>query len=1746
MAGQDALDRLCTRYGIALEYVDIWGNHHLVSETTQRALLAAMDIAADSEADVQRALEAFETASWTRVLAPVQVVRETDAPFTLVVTLRDDPAQRDLAWTLVLESGERFEGRFEASELPIVEQRTIGTGRVARRAFVLPTVPGTGYHRFGLSAQEGGREQCWSMSLIVAPSRCYEPAVLSADGRVWGPSVQLYALRSQRNWGIGDFGDLEALVDFCAEHGAAVIGVSPLHALFPDNPEHAGPYGPSSRRFLNVLHLDVEAIADFAECESMREEVRTAEFQARLRALRAAELVQYDAVADAKFRALEALYTHFRERHLAGGSDRGQAFRAFQLKHGAALRRQALFEALQAHFRREDSSVWGWPAWPQAYHDPDSAAVSAFHDANPERVEFHAWLQWQAHLQLAAAGRRSSTAGLGVGLLLDLAVGTSSGGAETWGDQDLYATRAGIGVPPDDFNLHGQDWGLAPFVPHRLVERGYEPFIAILRAWMRGAGALRIDHVMGLQRLFWIPRGGRAADGTYVQYPFDDLLGILALESTRNRCLVVGEDLGTVTDSVREALHTHGVLSYRVLYFTREPDGAFTSPGRYPRQAVVAVSTHDLPTLAGFWQGRDLDVRTELDLFPTPQQREAHIVSRAQDRARLLVALEQEQLIPSETVPRLVAAPKLPPECVEAVHRYLARSPASLMLVQLEDMFGQLEQVNQPATTDQQYPNWRRKLPLDIGEWPGDTRAAALMAAMRDERNQSVGLRPTASVAAKSRPLRGPPRATYRLQFNGDFTFLRAAELVPYLDRLGISHCYVSPYLKARPGSSHGYDIVDHGMLNPEVGSDTDLAHFVAVLHEHDMGQIIDVVPNHMGVMCNDNPWWLDVLENGLASTYARFFDIDWFPYREELRGKLLLPVLGDPYGHVLERGELRLAFDDAAGTFSVLYHHHRFPVDPREYARILGQGVDRLAARLGPGHPQVLEFESLVTAFEHLPGRMETDAGKVAERNRDKEILKQRLASCHAGSADIAAFIGESVARFEASGHQPANADRLHELLEAQAYRLAYWRVASDEINYRRFFDINELAALRIEQPDVFEATHALVFDLLAAGMADGLRIDHPDGLYDPVAYLRRVHERAATFVAVRGLQGQPEGGVRGLSAQADHPLYVVVEKILAADERLPEDWPVSGTTGYEFMNLLNGLFIDPDAKGRLERTYAAFVGTRVEFAELLYAGKRLIMKVAMAGELNVLAHQLSRIAQADRRSRDFTVNGLRAALAEVVACFPVYRTYVTAEHVSAEDVHYVDRAIASAKRRTRAEDLSVFDFIRDVLLKACAEGRSDSYRDALADFAMKFQQYTSPVMAKGLEDTSFYLHNRLVSLNEVGGDPRRFGVSTAAFHRACQERARLWPYALLATSTHDNKRSEDVRARLNVLSEVPDAWHRAVTRWHRINRPRSRSVSGEWAPARNDEYLFYQSLVGIWPFEDPDDTEREILSERLGRYMLKAVREGKANSSWTNPDFEYEAALTGFVRSVLTPGRDNDFFPCFLPFQRRIARLGMFNSLAQVVIKVTAPGVPDIYQGNELWDFSLVDPDSRRPVDFERRRAMLSELEQTSSSSPDQTAILIRNLLGSMADGRIKLYLTWKALAARRERECLFRDGAYVPLEVAGARATHLCAYARRDASEAVLVIVPRMFAALVEGERALPLGHAVWSDTCVEVPFSSPGARWTNVFTQDVLQVGERDGTPVIDAAGALRTFPYALLVERRQGRTDIRSPHYPDRT
>jgi (1->4)-alpha-D-glucan 1-alpha-D-glucosylmutase len=1719
---KNPLNRLCERNGIALAYWDIWGKHHLVSKQTRRALLAAMGVQADDDQAAYQVLTASEDAEWRRVLPPVQVVWQGADTLVIPLSLPADRAASRYRWVNVLENGERRDGEFRPGDLESVGARMIDKDPWRRWTLKLPAISDWGYHRLELHDLERPDNPVVSMPLILTPRVCYQPEAIGDERRVWGPAIQLYAVRSSRNWGIGDFTDLRHVLNFAAGAGAALVGLNPLHALFPHDPEHASPYGPSSRLFLNILYVDVEAMDDFTESEALQKRVADEVFQARLRALRASEQVDYPEVARAKLEIITGLFHHFRRHHLNSGSERAQAFRRFQSEQGPWLYRHALHEALQAWLYEQDSAAWGWPSWPKAYRDPQSEAVAAFAADQPQAIEFYEYLQWQAHLQLEAAGRHSYALGLGVGLYLDLAVGVDIGGSEVWNDQALYALEAHIGSPPDDFNLKGQDWGLPPWCPTVLRERAYIPFIETLRRNMHNAGALRIDHVMSLLRLFWVTANSSRLSGSYVSYPFQELLGILALESQRNRCLVIGEDLGTVPEEVRDALGPLGVLSYRPFYFEKAKDGSFKSPDEFERQALVTTSTHDLPPLVGYWVGRDLQLRAQLGLFPNSALRERQVIERAEDRARLLIALERVGLLPAGVTIQSVAVPEMTPELILAVHLYLARTPAKIMVTELGDILGQTEQINLPGTTDQ-HPNWRLKLSLDLELWSGDSRVKSLTDTLKAERFSLINP-PQPAVAPPLTTRANIPCATYRLQFRHEFTFDHAVGIIPYLHQLGISHCYASPFLQARPGSPHGYDIIDHRALNPELGGDAGFERFTTTLGNHAMGLIMDMVPNHMGVMGSDNSWWLDVLENGPASAYAHYFDIDWAAMEETQRGKLLLPVLSDHYGRALERGELRLLFDADTGAFSVRYFEHLFPIDPAEYPRILGHDMARLEERLGVNEPRLMAFQSLVTAFGNLPSRAKTESAPVAERARDKEVHKAVLARLYR-DADIACYLDENLRTFNDATHL----ELLHALLDDQAWRLAYWRVASDEINYRRFFDINELAGLHMELPEVFEATHGLALELIAKGKVQGLRIDHPDGLYDPASYFSRLQAcvTAPLSVAIQEAQARRCGKE---SAEVVKPFYLLVEKILASHERLRQTWAVHGTTGYDFANLVNGLFVDAGAEAEIGRVYRAFTGETASLEEQIYNCKKLIMRSALASELNVLAQQLNRIAKLDRNTRDFTLNSQRDALSEVVARFPVYRTYVSPGGASEEDRRYVDWAVSVARKHSRAADPSVFGFVREVLLTDIAEGKSDEYRRQVNAFAMKFQQYTSPVMAKGLEDTAFYRYNRLIALNEVGGEPERFGVSVNAFHHLNLERSRHWPHAMLATTTHDSKRSEDARARIDVLTELPEQWWQRVQSWARLNRRKKRLVDDRPAPCANDEYLLYQTLIGAWPLELLDESEVDEarladFRERIQAYLLKAVREAKVHTSWINPDNDYEGAVSDFIAMLLGSGEENAFLTDLLDFLPPICRAGLCNSLAQTLFKLTAPGIPDIYQGNEVWDFSLVDPDNRRPVDYSRRRALLTEL-QTACEATDALTEFTRHLTDSIEDGRAKLYLTWRCLALRRQHRALFENGDYQSLEISGRHAGHLCAFARRNGNQLAVTVAPRLVFRLAGG--APPLGAGLWGDTRIELPLES----WHNRLTGEALQAQSIEGVWSLSAGDLLRYFPVALLCSEEE--------------
>jgi len=938
------------------------------------------------------------------------------------------------------------------------------------------------------------------------------------------------------------------------------------------------------------------------------------------------------------------------------------------------------------------------------------------------------------------------------------------------------------------------------------------------------------------------------------------------------------------------------------------------------------------------------------------------------------------------------------------------------------------------------------------------------------------------------------PSCTYRLQFNRQFTFLQARELVPYLHGLGVSDAYSSPYFQARAESLHGYEISDHNKLNAAIGSREEYDGWIAELHAHGMGQLLDFVPNHMGIAEPLNQWWMDVLENGPSSMYAPYFDIDWHPLKSDLRGKVLLPILSDQYGRVLERGELQVHFEE--GAFYLSYYDRRLPIAPGTYRHILEIARQNLAKYKQEDF--YAEFQSILTALEYLPKRTETNPQRIAERVREKEIVKRRLERRCEEAPQVQQAIEKAMRQINGTPGDARSFDALDELLNAQSYRLAFWRVAAEEINYRRFFDINDLAAIRMELPEVFEATHQLVLDLVRAGAVTGLRIDHPDGLYLPQEYFEKLQRRCAEALGI----ALPQDG---------RAIYMVLEKILTGSETLPKDWPVHGTTGYDFASQVTQLLVDSSAETAVTKTFHRFLGHSLQFGHLVYAKKLLVMRLALANDVDVLGNMVDRLSEQNRWYRDFTLEALARAVRETIACFPVYRTYLApGRPVREEDRQVVERAVAAAKRRNPVIEESVFNFVRDILLFRFPENLDEEARAAHTDFVLKFQQATGPIMAKGVEDTAFYIYNRLAALNEVGGEPQQFGLSVDAFHQRNLDRQRDWPATLLATSTHDTKRSEDVRARMIAISEMPELWRRSLPRWRVANRRWKRSVNDAEAPDANEEYLLYQTLVGTWPMQpsgEPEETSTPEYVERLQTYMAKALNEAKINTSWIQPNEEWLAAMRDFIAKILETSLKAKFFLSFLPVAKEIARLGAINSLAQTLLKLTSPGVPDIYQGNEIWDFSLVDPDNRRPVDYKRRREMLAQLAQAKP----------RELVDLWPDGRIKMFLTQRALQFRREHVDLFRRGGYLPLRASGTFAECCISFARELNGQWVVVIAPRLSSRI----GFPPVGEK-WKDTLVDLPEALVLDNAREIFTgRQFHHEGRR-----ISASDAMSILPFAV--------------------
>jgi (1->4)-alpha-D-glucan 1-alpha-D-glucosylmutase len=920
------------------------------------------------------------------------------------------------------------------------------------------------------------------------------------------------------------------------------------------------------------------------------------------------------------------------------------------------------------------------------------------------------------------------------------------------------------------------------------------------------------------------------------------------------------------------------------------------------------------------------------------------------------------------------------------------------------------------------------------------------------------------------------PASTYRLQLNPSFGFRDAREIIPYLSALGVTDCYLSPIFAATPGSTHGYDIVDHNRLNSELGSSEDFYALCGALQQHSMGLLLDFVPNHMGIDPQANLKWRSVLENGPSSPFARFFDIDWEPVKDELKNKVLLPMLEDQYGNILEAGQLQIHFE--SGHFSLQYHSLNLPLNPRQMRILLGHRLESLRVRMPEDDPDLRELLSIIFHLEHIPEFTETALERTMDRDREKAVASDRLGALVTKSPAIDRHVEDNVREYNGKVGIASSFNLLHELLDLQPYRLSYWKTAVHEINYRRFFDINQLAGIRMEDPAVFEVAHTLIGELTRKGLVTGLRLDHVDGLYDPKQYFSNLQRHCS-----------PDGG----------PIYVLIEKIISRGESLHSDWEVQGTTGYDFLNDVAGLFVDPASAAALHKTYVRFTERTSRFSDLVYESKQLIVASSMSSELNVLAHELNRISESNRRYRDFTLDSLQEGLREVVACFPVYRSYFTGDGHDSFDEQVVDAATSEALRRNPVLEPSMFAFIRQTLLPQKHAGLSEEEYQRRVKFAMKFQQYTGPVQAKGVEDTAFYRYSPLLSLNEVGGEPARFGRSVAEFHELNRKRREHWPLSMLCTSTHDTKRGEDARSRISVLSEIPDDFRSELSRWGRLNARLKTLVRGDPAPDRANEYLYYQALLGAWPTDVPDGPPPQFV-ERMQDYMQKAVKEEKIHASWIHPNPQYDDAVSNFVRGSLTGPEGKKFLRYFLPFQRRVAVAGAVNSLAQLVLKVASPGVPDFYQGTELWDLTMVDPDNRHPVDYEARTAFLQSIQPLleGDCEPERWRQLLSGMLERWPAGELKLFCTAVALNLRRRLSQLFLCGDYVPLSVQGKRSEHVVALARQLGRDAVIAITPRLTARFVTSKFPFPLGEECWKDTSVGLTEPFQQRRYRNLFT------------------------------------------------
>lgn len=1568
---------IATALGVDLQYVDGNGREHIVSDETLKCIVGALGFQID-ERYQQHTLDSIIASRAEQLIEPVFANLEY-APIT--VPLNGIKSSNGVTWRLE-GAGRSWTGESANSDTD------------ASSVFVtLPTLA-PGYYRLHIDTPDRKGDAL----IIQAPEKAYCPSDLDF-GTGWGVSIQLYELTDGNDWGVGDFTVLRELIDGVSRLGADAVGINPLHALFYTDHEKVSPYSPSSRLFRNPLYLDVSRVAGASACERLPRLWRSEYFKCLLNVSRERKWINYRKVADRKHAALEQCF-----EGLQAIPNMLAEFDAWVAKQDKEAWQFAKFEAL--------SEIWGpdWRLWPTKYKNSRV-------DLPPElenRARYHLYLQWQIERQLHGVQQLAKRRGMSVGLYQDLALGSDPAGAEVWAHNDAYMDGIHLGAPADALNPSGQDWGFQPMNPYQLRENEYRPFIHLLRRNMDYAGALRLDHILGLWRQFWIPEGKSATDGTYIHLPWKEMLAIVMLESQRQSCLIVGEDLGTVPIGLREQLMRSGILSYRLLYFESDSDGLPLSSEVYPGEALTAVSTHDLPQFGAWWNNQDMELRDKLHLWPNDESRAREMEERSRFRNALSAKFSQASSSATSDY-----------GLTEAAYQHLAKTPCRLLMVQPDDLLGIEEPINVPGTTGAMYPNWSRHMMPPVRDLLADPRFLRVVNVIHE-----VGRR------APSEHSDSPWVATYRFQLGTDFTLTALSKKLAYFADLGISHLYLSPILRSRSRSSHGYDLVDPTSIDPDLGGLRAFLKLCTESHSTGLSIMVDCVPNHMAAD-PDNRLWRSLLLWGRDSQYRDNFDVDWSA--PQTCGKLILPILGKGINEVINSNELLLLL---VGD----YPHWRY------FDNEIPFSVSGMGALLRIWKSRT-DDQSLLKKMEEL---LKLWRSSQTCSGRKRRIKGWKLLAAWYDFMRAPKLVAVLTEFLNACSSDKST---IAYLAEQQSYWLCDWHRADWELNYRRFFDINGLVGVAQQRPEVFAQSHAFLMMLLSRKLIEGIRIDHVDGLQEPTDYLCRLnHIRDTT-----GLQAS----------------RIYVEKILASGESLPCDWDINGTTGYDYLNICTRLLLDRDGVKDMHSLWQIAAPDQSNFTQVLHDSKMLILDQNCGGDI-------------DRVKRLFPKNRLNANFASVlksyIAALPVYRTYMVSNRSpNSRDEKYIHDAM---EKTIADEDHSAYDVLREVLLNP-SEGFMQEVRE-------RVQQISTTVAAKGLEDTALYRYMGVLAENDVGGDPVAPAISIDGFHQWISLRLTK-PHELggmLTTSTHDTKRGEDSRARLIALTEFADQWEQVLSLIER-----DFAKNGYGMTHFSDRYLVYQTLLASWP---PEYFQYSLSSdflhdfkERIEGYVVKALREAKLRSSWRNPNSTYERSVLRFTNAFM----DSDIFTeRFIPFVGKVARIGALNSLVMLGLKLTLPGLPDLYQGCELWDLSLVDPDNRRPVDFDMRYAILRKIRAVNWKQRAREWFHDASL--HWYDGYIKFGAMVRLLDLRKQEDSPLVNGDYTPILAVGSQSDSVFAFQRCANERRVIVIAGLRWARRLMQENEIRLASADWSDTTCELPSGS----WRDILTGSHFSSGQ----------------------------------------